>query len=316
MTRQRGWVSIVVFFAIAFAARPAARQQARFTAKITAVAVNVFVRNGTVPVAALASPAFVLTDNGVPQTVEVEGVESLPLDLTLALDMSGSSEAAIEGFKDDVRSIAKLLRPVDRVRLLTFDTEVHEVFPFEAATAKLPLDRLKGGSFTSLLDGLIFSLVHAVNPERQHLIVVFTDGGENVSLVNGKTVVDAATHSDGLLEIVLTANQDLVGTGRTRNSGAPVPGQAAMPAPVSASSLWLPILRAVAEATGGEVHTADKSSSLKKTFDGLFADIRRSYVLRYTPTGVAAADWHDIVVTVPGHPEDAQVRARKGYFGG
>jgi hypothetical protein len=77
----------------------------------------------------------------------------------------------------------------------------------------------------------------------------------------------------------------------------------------------VPILRSIAATTGGEVRDADKSGSLKKTFTDLFADIRRSYVLRFTPTGVAAAGWHDLVVTVPGHPAYT-VQARKGYFGG
>jgi hypothetical protein len=215
------------------------------------------------------------------------------------------------------------------------DTEVQEVFPFQPATTKLPLDKVKSGLFrplpdgtlspdgtplrpgvtqhtfvftndrTPLFDGILFALPRAPNPDRQHLIVVFTDGGENFSLVSGKTVVDAAARSGGLLEIALTTyeSRDHVGNAVVHND-----------APQTAA-VWLPTLRAAAEVTGGDVHDADKSSTLKKTFEALFADIRRSYVLRFTPTGVTADGWHDLVVTVPGHPA-YKVQARKGYFGG
>ena len=93
MTTLRGLV-VMMTCALALAGvHPAAQQRPVFTAKSAGVAVNVFVRNGTVPVLALSSADFVLTDNGVVQTVDTEGIESLPFDLTLALDTSGSAWA-------------------------------------------------------------------------------------------------------------------------------------------------------------------------------------------------------------------------------
>jgi hypothetical protein len=277
------------------------------------VTVNVSVRDRNAPVTTLTSADFVLTDNGVPQTVDAERTEVLPCDLTLLLDMSGSTAPVVNGYKEDVRNIVKMLRPTDRVRLMTFDFAVHEIFPFEPPTTTLPLDRLRPGSVSSLFEGLLFALPRAPNPDRQHLIVVFTDGAENFSVIDAKAVADAAAHSDALLEIALTSNP----------SSATSPGQAGrgprvtitVVGPNQPATGWIPILRSIAEATGGEVRDADKSSSLKKTFETLLNDIRRSYVLRFTPTGVAAAGWHDLVVNVAGHPT-FQVRARRGYFGG
>jgi VWFA-related protein len=285
-----------------------AQQVPVFSSRATAVLVNVLVHERNAPVTTLASTDFALTDNGVPQTLEVEPADALPCDLTLVLDMSGSTLTVVQGYKDDVRSIAKMLRPADRVRLLTFDTQVREVFPFESAAAGLQLDQLRAGGTSALLDGLLFALPRTPNPDRQHLVVMFTDGANNSSLVNAKTVADAAARSDGLLEIAVTSK---VGAGQS--SGIPIIySVVGEPQPAGG---WVPILRSIAATTGGEVRDADKSGSLKKTFETLFADIRRSYVLRFIPTGVAGPGWHDLVVTVPGHPT-YKVQARRGYFGG
>lgn len=290
-------------------ARPTAQQGPTFTATSAGVTVPVVVRNGLQPVPGLLSVDFVLTDNGVPQTVVAEHVESLPLDVTLALDVSTSATSLIEAFKDDVRNIAKLLRPTDRLRLLSFDSEVRELFPFTPATARLSLDGLTPGRSTALFDGMLFAMARAPNPDRLHLVVVFTDGGELDSLMSGKAVADAAARCDGVLDVALTAKQDHVPgvvEGGTINGGS---GRG------TAVSVWRPVLRAATEVTGGQVYDANESSSLKKTFTGLFDDFHRSYVLRYSATGVTASGWHEIVVTVPTHA-GYHVQARRGYFGG
>ncbi len=308
MTRR--YVAVVLACSATMSvALPSTQQQPMFSATGTGVVVHVSVRDRNAPVTTLTPEDFALTDNGVPQTVTAEPAEALPCDLTLVLDMSGSTTTVVQQYKDDVRSIAKMLRPSDRIRLMTFDMSVHEVFPFEPANSTLQLDRLQTGGVSALLDALLFSLPRAPNPDRQHLIVVFTDGAENFSMVNAKTVGDMAARSDGLLEIALTSKVS-AGPGPGGIAGTYTVLGSAQPA-----SGWTPILRSIAETTGGEVRDADKSGSLKKSFADLFQDIRRSYVLRFAPTGVTAPGQHELVITVPRHPT-FQVRARKGYFGG
>ena len=55
-----------------------------------------------------------MTDNGVPQKVEMVDVESLPIDLTLVVDTSGSVEPMIEQLRFYAREAATLLRVDDR----------------------------------------------------------------------------------------------------------------------------------------------------------------------------------------------------------
>ena len=53
--------------------------------------------------------------------------------------------------------------------------------------------------------------------------------------------------------------------------------------------------------TGGKQHSAFFGrASVVTAFQQAFEDFRQSYILRYTPAGVARPGWHDIKVGVPG----------------
>ena len=69
--------------------------------------------------------------------------------------------------------------------------------------------------------------------------------------------------------------------------------------------------------TGGALQTQSRffrASAIVRAFKTIFDDFRQSYVLRYSPRGVAASGWHAISVTVP-KVKDATIRARQGYYG-
>ncbi len=67
--------------------------------------------------------------------------------------------------------------------------------------------------------------------------------------------------------------------------------------------------------SGSLAAVASRLSSLERLSDA-FAEIlsesRERYLLSYTPTGVPAGGWHDVIVRVPGRR--AEVRARPGYL--
>jgi VWFA-related protein len=295
---------------VASAQRPQQPQNpATFRIRTDVVSVDVLVRDRSKPVAGLTAADFRLTDSGVPQDLEVLAADEVPIDLTLVLDVSGSVARLLEEFKDNIRQIAKLLRPVDRIRLISFSSNLQQVFPFSAPNTKLPLDRLTSEGGTALDDALLFGLAHQPEEGRRHLVVVFTDGGENASIMNADVLVSAAERADALLHFVIsdaisvTVTQITMGGTSTGLSFGP--GNDALLAP----------LRTMAEATGGEMHVSQKASKLVDGFKLVFQTFRSGYVLRYSPRGVTMAGWHsiDVEVTRPGRFE---VLARKGYPGG
>jgi hypothetical protein len=101
-------------------------QQATFRTTTHRVAVDVSVLAGNNPVVGLTSADFTLTDNGVRQTIEAVALGDVPVDVSLVVDVSGSTIAQLDAYRRDVRSIAALLRPIDRLRVVAFETSVRE----------------------------------------------------------------------------------------------------------------------------------------------------------------------------------------------
>ena len=76
--------------------------QAVFRARTESVAISASVKRGNAPVANLTANDFRLTDNGVAQSIEAVTIESVPLDVTLFMDTSGSTAGALDRMKRNV----------------------------------------------------------------------------------------------------------------------------------------------------------------------------------------------------------------------
>ena len=74
-------------------------------------------------------------------------------------------------------------------------------------------------------------------------------------------------------------------------------------------------LREAVESTGGSLHPPGffTERNAAAIFDKVYADFRRSYLLRFLPRGVTRVGWHDVAVTIPRFPS-LEIRARHGYL--
>lgn len=281
-------------------------QRPTFVARTDVVSVDVSVRKGDLPVLGLTAKDFRLTDNGVLQTVEAVEMEAVPIDVTLFHDTSPSLAGKIEALKGDVRDIAGMLRSTDRFRLLTFDLQVNDVFGWQNAGGALNLDRVKLGRISSIYDAIFVAMMHRPDVDRRHLIVALTDLEDAGSVVGSALLEETARRAEGVLHIVK------IGQRPANVMNVPL-SAASIPADAGGEKR----LESAAIRTGGQLHAPFISSrkDAVTTFKKVFDDYRESYVLRYTPRGVARDGWHEIKVEVPGQPR-ATIRARKGYFGG
>lgn len=267
-------------------------QRPTFRTGTAVVAVDVSVRRGNVPVAGLTSGDFDLLDNGVAQRIESVSVEAVPIDVSLVVDTSGSVINNFFEFKDDVKQFARMLRPVDRVRVVSFGTGVQEIIPMQSAALPLKLDALQQGGNTASNDGLFYGLLWPTDVDRRHLVIAMTDGVDNYSTLSSASIVDVAERTSAVFHVILVSG-------------------------IAPTTTWEEGSRkAVVEAvgrTGGEVH---KPGRARNDFKAIFEDFRASYVLRYTPEGVSQTGWHDLTVKlVRLDPAQHTVRARRGYWG-
>ena len=268
----------------------ATQQQSVFKTGVDVVFVDVAVTNRRTPVRGLVSSDFTLTDNGVPQAIDSVSVESMPIDVTLLLDVSGSVEAGVlDGLKRAVDDTSKALSARDRVRLMTFSHEVRQLFPYRPGGAPANLKMLTAGGATSLYDALAAAMIQARPAGTRQMILVFTDGADSRSFMDAPALQQLGGVSD---EVVYFA----IGI---RRGGADVPHKSQ--------------LTDIAAATGGDVTTFRVDSAIPTTFRDILDRFRMSYVLRYSPTGVSREGWHALTVDV--RKGNYEIRAKKGWQG-
>ncbi|MEZ5316617.1 MAG: VWA domain-containing protein [Vicinamibacterales bacterium] len=308
--RLAGVAALVATACIVVAARqatPPQDPQRTFRAVGALVTVDVSVRDGNRLVRGLTPGDFHVEDNGVAQTVEMLDVESLPIDLTLIVDTSGSLITMVDEVRQYVAEAASVLRADDRVRLITFSGEVRDVFGLQPATAPLPVEVIVADGATAIYDAVIAGLMRTRRADRRQVLVVFTDGIETNSAMDADALEAVAKRSDSVLHVLLVKD---VMTSRlempnyyqdTRRYWL----SRAVPDPLAFGR--------AAAATGGWMQEVAVRPDLPKALRLTLEDFRTSYVLRYRPVGVAQEGWHRIDVAVTG---GHTVRARSGYFWG
>jgi len=276
--------------------------QAVFRARTDLVAISASVKRGNAPVANLEAADFRVTDNGVAQSIDAVTIESVPLDVTLFMDTSGSTAGALDRMKKNVVAIAGMLRPDDRFRLLTIGLSVEVPVPWQQAGRPIALDMKAVPGISLVYDAMFVALTHTPAPGRRHLIVAMTDGRDCGSLLDGARVFDASARTEAVLHwIYVSADADFdpnsVGAWCTPTDAGEVDFMAQS-----------------AARTGGDSHRSRFGDPAVRTFAQILDEFRQSYVLRYSPQGVPAGGWHAVAVAVPGQPA-LTIKARSGYFG-
>jgi len=294
--------ALFVFAILApLAAITSAEKQAVFRARTESVAISASVKRNNAPVANLGAADFRLTDNGVAQSIEAVTIESVPLDVTLFMDTSGSTAGALDRMKSNVISIARMLRPDDQFRLLTIGLSVETPVPWQRAGNPISLDMTAVPGISLVYDALFVALTHTPAAGRRHLIVAMTDGRDCGSILDGARVLDAGGRSEAVLHWIYVSNQ-----GNFDELSVP-----AWCTPTDAGEV--DFLAETASRTGGESHRSRFGDPAVRTFAQILDEFRQSYVLRYSPNGVSGNGWHAVAVQVPAQPAFT-VKARSGYF--
>lgn len=282
-----------------------------FSAGVEGVYVDVFVTDGTGPVVGLAAPDFELTDNGVRQPVELVTVESLPLTTFLVLDTSGSVEGEkLLRLQAAARALLRELRAGDEAALVTFDQEVRVRVP---PTSDRPrLERAVGGILpggsTALYDALYTGTLLASGRGRS-LLVLFTDGEDNLSWLDAEEVRQALLQSNVLVQVVGFSTGEPASSPDVRMgslAGRRAEGQNEPP--------YLKTLRLLAEVTGGRFWPASAPDRLAEPFLAILEAMKTRYVLRFEPAHVRREGLHQLKVSLV--RRKGRVQSRKAYFVG
>lgn len=266
----------------------ASRSQSVYRTRADIVVMDVAVTDGRKGVTDLLKGDFEVRDNGVVQEVLDFSRETLPLDVRVTVDISGSMTSADRVLVESaLAQVSAALGPADRVEVLTFASHVTLIAPLRPPPLSVSLPAATVGLGTSVFDALLLSLVTPRVFDRRQFILFMTDGDDTASYFDGHTAIETAKHANAPATIVLVANR--------------------------ATPVHRGVLHSVAATTGGDVLELKKNDSLSQAFLRALENFRSSYVLRFTPTGVAPTGWHDLSVTMRSKKK-YHVRARRGYW--
>ena len=258
-----------------------------FRAGTDAIGVTVAVFDGDRVVRNLTAEDFQVRDNGVPQEVTEADFNTLPIDLRLVFDTSGSiSEQDLAHFLRTMQSVAAALEPRDRAEIVTFNSRIAEAAARQSPPIKIALAR-GGADGTAFIDAVSLALTTIPTPERRQITIVLSDAKDNASFFDEPTLLEAARVTDAVVYTIL-------------------PGD-----PKLSEAMSVARLQAVAILTGGRLVRAPQREVGDRINEAI-TEFRQSYVLRYTVTGSSIEGWHKLDIRVRG--EKYRIRTRAGYF--
>jgi VWFA-related protein len=279
-------------------------QQPTFRATADVVLVDVLVTRRNIPVEGLTAQDFDVRDSGVGQKVTDVMVGSLPVDLLIVLDVSGSLAGdRLSRLKRAVRAAVAALPATDRVMLLDFSNDVRLTSDWttDRSQTDQAVETLKPDGWTSLVDAVFTALVRPEVPGRRQLILVVTDGRDTGSWLSPAEVLKVVERSSAVVYAVSTG-----ATARLKTSGGSLRDQL-LADPSGFRAFFVPVL--VGD-TGGELLDAT-FGDLSATFVSVINRFSQRYVLAYTPSGVPRQGWHPIDVRM--RSSGLSVTARRGY---
>jgi len=212
----------------------------------------------------------------------------VPLELIVAIDISGSMTGAMPKLKQAVKDFLGAVPTKDAVTLLGFNDSVFALTrkatdPAERVRA---VDRLAPWGATALYDVILRATDMLGRQAGRKALVIFTDGEDQGSHVAIEDVERKLQASDVTLY--------MIAQGRG----------------VSQEYLKKTMQRLTVP-TGGRTFTTESVDELQGAFEELLDELSNQYLVGYQPTNSKRDDtWREIKVSVDGHNG---VRARQGY---
>ncbi|HXE10652.1 MAG TPA: VWA domain-containing protein [Bryobacteraceae bacterium] len=304
---------------------------------LSRVDVQVFDRDG-LAVTGLQARDFVLRLNGKVLPIRNFASESMPIDILLLLDVSGSMRPHVERIAAAAYEALGVLADKDRVAIMVFDTSTHVKLPFRgnhddivgALHHILRSEDFGGGTRITRALVRAADYVHDnARPDARRAVVILTDD-HTQDEEDEPRVESALARADAVLSF-LQAPYELEGYpggqrrhgtwGTNRGGGWPGGGGIGFP---GGGRTWPggPVgmggdpshsagTAQIARDSGGDTMPVDRAAALQETLQRL----RQRYALHfYLPDGTSASDVHSVQVDLTGNARilyaGSEVRSR------
>ncbi len=266
------------------------RPEAFFQANARLVEVYATVTDGRRYVDELGREQFRVSEGGKELPLTAFENRASGVSCALLLDTTASMQAALPALKSTALKLIGELRPIDSMAVYSFSDTVTLLQPFttDKSAAGRAVLRTQAFGKTALYDALVRVNRDLAGRGGKKVIVVFTDGADNMSALTGETVIR-----------------------RAKTAGVPVYTIAEGDA-VEDRDL-VKQLESVGKATGGASFTIRAPSEIPAVFESVAQDLMHGYLLAFQPPPGEDHGWRTLEVVLRS-PRGRKVRAREGYY--
>ena len=246
------------------------------------------------PVRGLQEHDFELRVAGEPKEFRLLDQQSLPLAVLFAMDVSASTAGERRRrLAAGARQFAGALNERDDCGVVAFSNRARWVRKFGSCGPDVGdgLLQTSGGGATALWDGVVLSLAALHLGSGRPVLLLFTDGLDNLSWARERHIRRAVQASDVLLYSIIAPAPRPSRILRTDRDG-------------------IELLEDLVGGTGGRSVTIRSDADLEEAFQEVLRDLRVRYVLAFSPD----PDRRGFVpIEVRVRQRRVRVRAREGY---
>ena len=173
----------------------------------------------------------------------------------------------------------------------------------QAATLLRSLDEVQADGSTALFDAVFAAMAISSTSRARPIILLLSDGRDNVSWLSAEEVVAAARQSEAAIYAVSTSSL-----------GSTAPSLVSPPTWTSvASGTDDDFLGRITGATGGRLLQAHSSAELQRQVAAILDEVKARYLIGYEPKGLEREGWHKVEVRL--RRTRGAIVVRPGYFG-
>jgi len=255
---------------------------------------------------------FKVLEDGAPQEIRYFGRDTdLPLRIGILLDTSNSIRPRLEFEKEAANDFLEhvIRRNKDQAFLMTFDNEPEVIQDFTGDLALLSdaIRKQRAGGGTALDDAIYRAaeklsnppLPKGPNPEVRRVLVVISDGDDNLSDHALSESVEAAIRAEAAIYCVST-NTDWLAISGDKPRKMHIEGGDK-------------VLEEFADQSGGRVFYPYKVDDLAQSFVDIGTELRSQYFIAYSPSNPQSTGKYR-KIEVQTDRKGLNVRTRKGYY--
>jgi VWFA-related protein len=249
----------------------------------------------------LIKDEFIVAEDGQRQDIASFLISSVPVNVVLMLDASGSVVSEINSLRDAAMHFVGQLGPEDRISVIEFHTNVELIQDWTAKADdvrhalswrfKPGMVQTKQGSFTygsTALYDAVFSAAdeQLAKVEGRKAIILLTDGDDTSSKVTYEQALTSIIKSGSVVYVISKARAFIHVLDKYRGkAGRVFGGGTAQQADVFAERFERAerIMTDLAERTGGRIFSPLEEKEMKEVYGQVARELKNQYIITYIP---------------------------------